>query len=60
LRMAAQEAHGSLVVESCPVDLKRRISVWGEPGRDFQVMKRLKQQFDSEGIFVQGRFLGGL
>lgn len=60
LRGAAVKARGSLVVERCPVDLKRRISIWGEPGRDFQMMQRLKQQFDPEGIFVQGRFLGGL
>lgn len=60
LRTAAQEARGSLVVERCPVDLKRRINVWGEPGSDFYLMQRLKQQFDPEGTFVRGRFVGGL
>ncbi len=60
LRLHAQVAHGSLVVERCPIDLKRRISIWGEPGPDFYLMKRLKQQFDPKGTFVKGRFVGGL
>lgn len=60
LRLQAQEARGRMVVERCPVDLKRRISVWGEPGPDFYLMQRLKQQFDPKGTFVKGRFVGGL
>ena len=60
LRLNAQEARGSMVVERCPIDLKRRISVWGEPGSDFYMMQRLKQQFDPKGTFVKGRFVGGL
>jgi glycolate dehydrogenase FAD-binding subunit len=60
LRLLAQEARGSLVVERCPVDLKRSISIWGEPKSDFYMMQRLKQQFDPTGTFVSGRFLGGL
>jgi glycolate oxidase FAD binding subunit len=60
LRQQAQEARGSLVVERCPVDLKRRINVWGEPGANFRLMQRLKEQFDPKGTFVKGRFVGGL
>lgn len=60
LRMHAQQAHGSLVVERCPIDLKRRINVWGETGSDFYLMQRLKHQFDPKGTFVTGRFVGGL
>jgi len=60
LRLHAQEARGSLVVERCPVDLKRSISIWGEPKRDFHMMQRLKHQFDPTGTFASGRFLGGL
>jgi glycolate oxidase FAD binding subunit len=60
LRVKAQETRGNLIVERCPVDLKRRISIWGEPGNDFLMMQRLKQQFDPEATFVRGRFLGGL
>ena len=60
LRVHAQEVRGSMVVEHCPVDLKRRINVWGEPGSDFYLMQRLKRQFDPKGTFVKGRFVGGL
>lgn len=60
LRRQAQEARGSLVIERCPIELKRSIDVWGEPGSDFYLMRRLKQQFDPKGVFVQGRFLGGV
>ena len=60
LRLHAQEARGSMVVERCPFDLKRRISVWGEPDQNFFLMQRIKQQFDSKGTFVKGRFVGGL
>lgn len=60
LRQRAHEARGSLIVECCPADLKRRISVWGEPGSDFFLMQRLKNQFDPKGTFVRGRFVGGL
>ena len=60
LRLHSQEVRGSMVVERCPSDLKRRISVWGEPDQNFFLMQRIKQQFDSKGTFVKGRFLGGL
>jgi glycolate oxidase FAD binding subunit len=60
LRLYAQEARGSLVVECCPVELKRRIDIWGEPGTDFRMMQRLKQQFDPKETFTKGRFLGGM
>ncbi len=60
LRLHAQEARGSMVVERSPFDLKRRISVWGEPDQNFFLMQRIKHQFDSKGTFVKGRFVGGL
>ncbi len=60
LRRYVREMRGSLVIERCPVELKRRVSIWGEPGGDFEMMQRLKQQFDPKRTFVGGRFLGGL
>ncbi|MFL5629033.1 MAG: FAD-binding oxidoreductase [Ktedonobacteraceae bacterium] len=60
LRGYAQATRGSLVVEHCPVDLKRLIQVWGEAAPDFYLMQRLKNQFDPKGTFVKGRFVGGL
>ncbi len=60
LRLLAQEAQGSMIVERCPSDLKRLINIWGEPDQSFFLMQRIKQQFDSKGTFVKGRFVGGL
>lgn len=60
LRHKAQEARGSLVIERCSSELKRCIDVWGEPGSNFRLMQRLKEQFDPKGTFVKGRFVGGL
>lgn len=43
-----------------PLELKREMNVWGEPGEDFPLMQRVKQAFDPHGIFAPGRFVGGL
>ncbi|GCE24608.1 glycolate oxidase [Dictyobacter alpinus] len=60
LRAFAQAKKGSLVLERCPIRIKQHMSVWGEPRADFYLMQRLKQQFDPDGVFVRGRYLGGL
>lgn len=52
---------GSLVVERAPVELKRAADVWGPiPEPALTVMKRLKGEFDPNGILNPGRFVGGL
>lgn len=60
LRHYVRSQRGSLVIEHCPMDLKRHIDVWGDPGNAFPMMQRLKEQFDPQGTFIKGRFLGGL
>ncbi|MDP2950496.1 MAG: FAD-binding oxidoreductase [Chloroflexota bacterium] len=60
LRQTARELGGSLVVEACPPALKERIDVWGEPGPDFPLMRRIKEQLDPQAILNPGRFLGKL
>lgn len=60
LRQDAAGLGGSLVVEACPLALKEKIDVWGEPAADFPLMRRLKEQFDPQGILNPGRFLGRL
>jgi glycolate oxidase FAD binding subunit len=60
LRDAVARLGGSLVVEACPLALKERIDVWGEPAADFPLMQRIKEQFDPQGILSPGRFLGRL
>ncbi len=51
---------GSVVIESCPVALKRHLDVWGPTRDDFPIMQALKSQFDPQGLFNPGRFLGRL
>ncbi|HTI14723.1 MAG TPA: FAD-binding oxidoreductase [Dictyobacter sp.] len=60
LRAYAQKLGGRLLIERCPTPLKSQIDVWGDPGADFFMMQKLKQEFDPLGTFVKGRFLGGL
>ena len=60
LRQVVAGLGGSLVVEACPLALKEKIDVWGEPAGDFPLMRRIKEQFDPQGILNPGRFLGRL
>jgi glycolate dehydrogenase FAD-binding subunit len=60
LRSETEQAEGSLVVQDAPATLKARVDVWGKPRDGFEVMKRLKAEFDPRGVCNPGRFLGGL
>ena len=55
-----REAGGNLVVQRAPFDLKQNLKMWGEPGPDFLVMKRVKEQLDPSGLMSPGRFVGDL
>jgi len=58
LRERVAPEDGSVVVEAAPRALKERLDVWGpiEPSR-LAIMKRLKAEFDSQGILNPGRFV---
>jgi len=60
LRAAAISLGGSLVVEWCAPQVKSQIDVWGPPGDDFEIMRKLKESWDPKGILSPGRFVGGL
>ncbi len=60
LRGATSALGGSSVIEVCPLDLKRRLDVFGDPPPSFDLMRRIKQQFDPQGILSPGRHLGRL
>jgi glycolate oxidase FAD binding subunit len=51
---------GNMVIERSPAGVKEKLKIWGEPGSDFVVMKRVKDQIDPSGIMSPGRFMGGL
>jgi len=54
----AQESGGSSVVEDAPIEIKSNIDVWGKPGVDAALMKKIKEQFDPKGLLNPGRFVG--
>jgi glycolate oxidase FAD binding subunit len=59
-RLCIEQGKGALVVEAAPPDFKRRVDVWGPPGADFAIMRRLKSELDPKGILNPGRYLGGI
>jgi glycolate oxidase FAD binding subunit len=60
LRSAVSTIDGSLVLERCPLDLKHRLDVFGEPPPSFDLMRRVKEQFDPKGVLSPGRHVGRL
>ena len=56
----ASELDGTLVVEHCHPEMKRRIDVFGDSPPSFGLMRSIKQQFDPQGVLSPGRFLGRL
>lgn len=60
LTEAAKKLDGSFVVERAASEIKRDIDVWGSPEKSLEVMRAIKNQFDSKGLFNPGRFLGGI
>jgi glycolate oxidase FAD binding subunit len=51
---------GTMVVKDCSLELKQRIDVFGDPPPSFPLMRRIKEQFDPNGILSPGRFVGRL
>jgi len=59
-REIAASHSATCVVERCSPELKQRVDVFGEPPPAFELMHRVKQQFDPKGILSPGRFVGRL
>jgi glycolate oxidase FAD binding subunit len=51
---------GTVVVQEAPVEVKRLLDVWGDPGDAFQLMCNIKERFDPKRIMNPGRFIGGM
>jgi glycolate oxidase FAD binding subunit len=52
--ISASGGRASLVF--APPSIKRNINVWGPPGSDLALMRRLKSAFDPQNILAPGRF----
>jgi FAD/FMN-containing dehydrogenase len=56
LRASAQSLGGGLIIEHAPVEIRERVSVWGNFGSSAALMRQVKQQLDPDGILSPGRF----
>ena len=60
LRAATEAFAGALVIECCARAIKEEFDVWGAPGSDFALMKKLKAVWDPGSVLSPGRYLGRL
>lgn len=60
LRELCQSHRGFLTILTAPATIKEHLDVWGYTGNALSLMRRIKQQFDSQNIFSPGRFVGGI
>ena len=60
LRTFAGEAEGNLVILEAPLDVKKRVDVWGLAEKALPLMQRPKAEFDPQRILNPGRFVGGI
>jgi glycolate oxidase FAD binding subunit len=56
----AREQRGHAVMLLAPPKLKRSIDVWGAPPRTLALMRKIKEQFDPDGLLNPGRYIGGI
>jgi len=55
-----RKAGGNLVVQRAPADLKKALPIWGEPGADLSLMKRIRVELDPSRVMNPGRFAVGI
>ena len=57
MRSRVEAIGGTLVMLAAPDDFMRTVGAWGTPPPTIDVMRRIKQAFDPDGILNPGRFL---
>src|SRR5262249_2782954 len=58
LRPRLESGGGSLVVHRAIPEVKEAIDVWGAVGGGVELMRRIKNAFDPDGLLAPGRLLG--
>jgi len=51
---------GNATIPWCPAEWKAALPIWGPERADLGPMRALKKVFDPHGLFVPGRFMGGI
>ena len=59
-RSSLSAGGGSLVLEEAPAGVRALVDVWGPAPPSFDLMRRLKDRLDPDGLLNPGRFVGGL
>jgi glycolate oxidase FAD binding subunit len=59
-RKLARQRRGTAVLEQAPLEAKQRVGVWDGGGEATAIIRRLKAQFDPDGILNPGRFIDGI
>jgi glycolate oxidase FAD binding subunit len=60
LRQRVERLGGAWLLERAPASVKRALDVWGPRPTAFDVMARVKREFDPLGTLSPGRFVGRL
>lgn len=60
IRRQCEAKGGFLTVLVAPAALKQELDVWGYTGSAIDVMRGIKQQFDSQNILSPNRFISGI
>jgi glycolate oxidase FAD binding subunit len=59
-QLATTQLSANATIERCPSDLRAEFDVFGPLPRSFDLMRRVKQQFDPNNVLSPGRFVGRL
>jgi glycolate oxidase FAD binding subunit len=58
--ISALGSNASMVIQRCPIELKRAVDVWGDPGSSIGLMRALKAKLDPNNTLNPGRYVGGI
>ena len=59
LRPRLETEGGSLTLHRAGPAVKAAVDIWGDLGPGRELMRRIKDTFDPDGIFAPGRFVEG-